>query len=236
LETVLAISLTHGDSTPKPPSAQPKEKVVDPDKGIHVTLSKTELLQGGICGIRRRTESVRQNLRGSKVADSGWGSDVEGALSEMAFCKATGVYWEPTVNTFKAPDVGDLIQIRGTSYQEGRLIVRSGDDGQHIFVLVTIYRDQFRVVGWMFGHEAKKSHYIHNPNSRGADCYMVPQNDLHEIGTLPEEGFYVTATRSTADDLGVDEGPDNDCGGGTAPAVPGPKPQRKAPLGGGGKG
>ena len=225
----MSISLTHGASVVKAPTPPKAEQVVDPAKGIAVVLSKTELLQGGICGIRRRTESIRQNLRGSKVSDSGWGADVEGALAEMAFCKATGVYWEPTVNTFKAPDVGDLIQIRGTSYQEGRLIVRSGDDPFHIFVLVTIYRDHFRVVGWMFGHEAKKPLYIANPNARGADCYMVPQNDLHDVSTLPEEGFYVTATRSTADDLGIDEGPDCAAGGDTVgPPPTGPKPKRKA--------
>ena len=55
-------------------------------------------------------------------------------MGACALAKILGEPWEPTVNTFKLPDLVNL-QIRTTTYNTDKLIIRPGDpDG--IYVLV----------------------------------------------------------------------------------------------------
>ena len=53
-------------------------------------------------------------------------------MGEYALAKILGKPWEPTANTFKLPDL-DNLQIRTTTYNTGKLIIRPGDpDGIYV--------------------------------------------------------------------------------------------------------
>lgn len=99
----------------------------------------------------------------------------------MAYAKAAGVYWSGSVDTFKAPDV-ETVQVRTRSGDGPRtdLIVRRSDDPDDVFVLVIGKIPNYRIVGWMRGHEAWRDEYIASHGSR-APAWFVPPDKLHEF-------------------------------------------------------
>ena len=104
--------------------------------------------------------------------------DLEGALAEMAVAKAMNRYWDASVNTYKAPDVGKD-QVRHTHKPDGKLIIRPGDKDHEVFWLVVGISPEFTVCGWMTARDAKVDKYAFNENYGGAPpCWMVPQEDL----------------------------------------------------------
>jgi len=70
-----------------------------------VKLTPMEMYQAGIVGLARRIDSMQRRLNGCPL--NGWQIDIEGALAEMAFAKAMGVYAELTNNNYKGADIGD---------------------------------------------------------------------------------------------------------------------------------
>ena len=109
----------------------------------------------------------------------GFERDIQAAAAEMAFAKAREMYWDFSVNTFKKPDVGK-IQIRHTTRNSGKLIVRPDDSDEEIFVLVSGEIPEFTIRGYMRGCEAKQDQFIDNPGG-GKPCWMVPQDDLRPV-------------------------------------------------------
>ena len=89
------------------------------------------------------------------------------------------MFWDFSVNTFKKPDVGK-IQIRHTTRNSVKLIVRPDDSDEEIFVLVTGEIPEFTIRGYMRGCEAKQDQFIDNPGG-GKPCWMVPQDDLRPV-------------------------------------------------------
>ena len=148
---------------------------------IAVTLTPYEMKMGALVGIERCVDSVshnRQDPTKSKRLPNHWAIEINGSCAELAVAKALGYYWGGDVNTFKAPDL-EGIQIRNTDLDEGRLIVRPNDSDNEIFVLVTGYLQNYRIVGWLYGHQCKKDYYHYKGTSeRPEPCFMVPQGDL----------------------------------------------------------
>lgn len=138
-----------------------------------VELSNVELLVAASVGNMRRVKS--KNLNDKKHSQtSDWGIDTIGAIAEMAVAKYLGVYWEPTVNTFKAADVAGL-QVRASQLENACLIVRPGDSKDDTYVLVIVGDNQCRIAGWCFGLFA-----MVDKHWRG-DAWWVPQEDLAEL-------------------------------------------------------
>jgi hypothetical protein len=84
---------------------------------IRVELSWPEVALASQVGCRRMVEALRKALPDAYgcTGEDGWTHHVQGAMGEMAFAKATGRYWDGSVNTFKAGgDVG-TIQVRTPS-------------------------------------------------------------------------------------------------------------------------
>lgn len=148
-------------------------------KNITVNLAKHEVISGAMLGVYRRVESQFDN-RTTHVKNHRWDIDISGALGEQALAKGMGVYFDPTLNTFKAADLGDVIQVRTTDYRSGRLILRKEDNPEHIYVLVINDMPRFRIVGWMQGRDMKQKKYVDNPKGQNLNpAFFVPQNDLN---------------------------------------------------------
>ena len=154
---------------------------------INVSLNYWECFTAASVALNRKLESKFKNLKNStfgKQNKDEWKNDIEGALTEMAFCKAFGMYWDGSVNTFKNPDVPDTpIQIRGTEYNTGRLIIRENDPVNDLYILVVGSIPNYKIVGGLFGHQGRMDKFIEDPNNQGR-CWMIPQQQL-----LPVENF-----------------------------------------------
>ena len=148
-----------------------------------VTLTKIELMVAGLVGSMRSVSSMGRLVQKKYSNESQWQIDGDGAAAEMAFAKWMNVYYEPTVNTFKAPDVG-VLQIRSTRHEHGKLIIRSKDVKDEAFVLVVNRVPEFDIVGWIQGSDAKQDKYLYDPNNINSPAWFVPQDALRPMEEL----------------------------------------------------
>lgn len=142
-------------------------------------------------GRRRNDDAIRA---GKSHMKHGFAGDplsihVAGAIGEMAVSKAIGAYFEPTINTFKAPDLPGGIQVRTRTKPHYQLLVRPDDKESEIYVhVIAEMKGRFvpsvcDVRGWAFGHECKRAEYLKSWGGRPA-AHFVPDNILHSIESL----------------------------------------------------
>jgi hypothetical protein len=146
-----------------------------------VTLTWYERLVATTIGLLRQTMS---ELRGTdRPLCSGEPSDennIHSAGAEMAVAKFLSRYWLAGVNTFKDPDVAPNIEVRRNTYPEGQslLKVKPTDPDERRYVMVRGEMPTYEIVGWLWGHEAKRPEWLQNPHDYG-EVYYVPESKLH---------------------------------------------------------
>lgn len=135
-------------------------------------------MQAATAGTVRRLTSIQAGYNSNKHhARSDWATDIEGAAAELAVARALGAYWDAGNKTFKGADVGN-VQVRSTTVDNGKLIVRPNDDPAAVFILVTGRVPDLTLRGWMSGKEAKQKKYKVGPLQ---NFWWVPQQDLHPL-------------------------------------------------------
>lgn len=149
-----------------------------------VTLTKWERHQASTFGYLRWEEAEKERRQNKLLKPDKLLGHVEGVLGETAYAKDINVYYTPTVNTFKKPDVNGR-QVRCRSQHDWELIVRPDDPNDEPFVLVTMdWRepDKFRVYhGEIWGREAKlHREWFEDHGDYGKPAYFVPQEFLFE--------------------------------------------------------
>lgn len=143
-----------------------------------VTLNRNEILMAAFVGVRRQCESIIKGLKDANCeTENGWQVHVEGALGELAFAKALGLYWDGSVNTFKTgADVGG-IQVRTRSKPSYELIVRDNDRDEDWFALVRGKCPTYTVVGCIRARDAKKYEF-RKAYGNGKPAFFVPDSAL----------------------------------------------------------
>jgi hypothetical protein len=148
---------------------------------VWVTLSLPEMIHGATVGAIRAYESITSGMSDAHGFDarskSGLSINVDGACAEIAVARVRDVYFIPTVNTFKDADIGSKIQVRSTASHSNRLLVRSDDDPNHYFVLVTGSAPDLCVRGYIKGSDAMSPMFLDNPGHR-EEAWFVPQSYL----------------------------------------------------------
>lgn len=143
-----------------------------------IMLSWQEIRLAAEVGVTRRIVSMRDNRRdsaGYRGSDP-FDMDILGAMGEVAVAKALQVYWSPSVNTFKLPDV-DNLHVRSTRYKTGSLIVRPNDpEGTYLLVIADLPR--FKIVGYCSAQYAKQDEFRSQPDATRPPCWAVPQSRL----------------------------------------------------------
>lgn len=141
------------------------------------------MLVSAQAGIIRRLASIQQGLNcdNNTKGVSNWETDVSGAIAEYAFAKYAKIFWAPSINTFKEPDVG-IFQVRSTSYKNGQLIIQKNDRDNDPYVLLRGAYHNWEVAGWMRGKDAKQDQYWKEEKN----SYWVPATDLEPIETILE--------------------------------------------------
>lgn len=120
----------------------------------------------------------RPDRHGYKGA--GWSEHIEGACGEAAVAKVLNRFWNGSVDTFATGgDVGD-IQVRTRSSHDYELLVRPDDRDSDVFILVTGRAPTFRVIGYIWGRDAKRPEWLQTHGSRPA-AYFVPHAFLTPI-------------------------------------------------------
>ncbi len=151
-----------------------------------VTLEWFEVQAAAQVGLSRQFHSLKAGMK-NRIANvpqaNEWGTHIEAAASELAAAKALNRYWDFSVNTFKAGDIGDNLQIRLATRGTDSLILRAGDNPNHIYLLVIGQIPTFRLAGWAFGKDAMNPIFVRNPNA-GTPAYFMPQSLLQPIHTL----------------------------------------------------
>lgn len=148
---------------------------------VIVFLNWFEFSVASHVGQLRQVESIRQGLKNG--GSFGGVDEAEAAAAEMAVAKATGQYWDGSVNNFDLPDIGEY-HVRHTKRNDGCLILRKrditkfGEDA--VYVLVTGSRGEYVVQGKITAREAQKEDFWRNPNGRGG-AWFVPQTELTPI-------------------------------------------------------
>ena len=141
----------------------------------------------GQIGTMRLVSSRKKGLIDQVDAKVGikldWTTDFDAAAAEMAYAKYRNVYYDPTVNTFKAPDVAKD-QVRSTLHLGGNLILRGKDIAEERYILVICSSPVYRMAGWIWASEAKQEKWLQP--KYGKNIWWVPQEDLHPMETLDD--------------------------------------------------
>jgi hypothetical protein len=156
---------------------------------IIVPLTTHELVAAYFEAGQRITASEAQSLNHATTYTRHFRTRMEqesvGAIGERAFAKWRGCY-ASDINTFhRKADAGPFYEIRSTSTQGGKLIVRANDDDLRAFVLCLVGLDgRVCIRGWCWGWEAKVEKYLCDPHGHRS-AWFVPQEELHPMEALP---------------------------------------------------
>jgi len=146
---------------------------------ITVTTTKADLQLAERIANERYNESRRMGL-GNLAKNYSHDMERDGVLSEIAVAKGLGFdKFAPTVNSFKGSDIQTNLQVRGTAYSTGNLIIKPKDDTSHIYILTTFSSyPKHKIIGYCFGSEAKTLGTIKN------GCLWIPQSKLTPIENI----------------------------------------------------
>lgn len=151
---------------------------------MQVALTDYEFADCVGVGLRRLLSSNTKGLNHASTYERGHLKRLEeetlGACGERAFCKALGIYWDGSVDTFHTKaDAGVRYEIRSTTRDDGRLIIRDNDDPDRIYVLVTGQPPRMTVRGWILGSWARQPSWRTDPYGY-RPAWFVPQNALNQ--------------------------------------------------------
>lgn len=151
---------------------------------IEVRLSPYEIDMAANVGLRRQLEALRSGLKDCHGFEGdGWGVHIEGAMGEMAFAKASGMFWDGSVNTFRIQgDVG-RVEVRTRSQHQYELIVRDNDKDDSYYVLVTGKYGEYQIRGYIVGAKAKKPRWSRTHGNRPA-AFFVPHGAMEPVARL----------------------------------------------------
>lgn len=162
---------------------------IDGRTAFTAVLSSQEIAECRQLGELRHRRSLEQGRRDAH----GFSGDplrihIEGAYGECAFCLAFDHPWVKTVDTFKAPDFADDIQVRARLNKWTDLIYRPDDDPLQRFVLVTGKMPILHVRGWLFGYECRRLGKRACHGNR-PPAWFTPARSLRPIETFEVESM-----------------------------------------------
>jgi hypothetical protein len=145
-----------------------------------VKLTWYEAAMASHVGWMRQLAAIKAGKQDCHGYDGeGWSEHIEGACGEMAVAKLLGIFWDGSVNTWKANDLPGL-QIRTRSLHDYDLIVRPNDENDSRWVHVTGRCPEYRVHGWIVGSSAKRPEFLKTHGGRPA-AYFVPASKLRRM-------------------------------------------------------
>lgn len=151
-----------------------------------VTLTVPEYISAVQVAIARFMVSELSNMNHASTYQRTWferlQEEIVGACGERAWGKYRNQHWDASVNTFhNVPDARGNVEIRATTRDDGRLIVRANDSQNRYYVLVTGEPPVLVIRGWMQGKDARRDQWVSNPHGH-RQAWFVPQSALKQFG------------------------------------------------------
>ena len=141
-----------------------------------VKLTINEIRAGAFEGVQRRCNHL---LTSPDKKGTPWDIDIEGAIKEKAVAKFLQLYWQEDADLENALDVGNKLEVRGTPYFNGCLIIYEKDKDNIPYILITGSAPEFHFKGWLFGKDAKqKEWWKTKADGKKKPAYFVPQYAL----------------------------------------------------------
>jgi hypothetical protein len=151
---------------------------------IDITLDWDEVKEASDEGVKRQLRALKDGLKSkfgcSESQGEGFGRHILGACAERAFAKFMGYPWSPDINGFHDADVGRVYQVRYRTKRDWDLVIRPGDNPEHIYILIVGDIPTFTLVGWVRGFEGMKECYKKIRGER-APMFYIPQSELRAI-------------------------------------------------------
>jgi len=143
---------------------------------LRIYLNDFELLHISHMGCTRVVRNRgNQHKYGMRDEDS-WNYSIEGTCAEAALAKFRGIYWmehgDPT-----RTDVGHIHEVRTTVYRTGFMTMHPKDKDDKIYWLLTGFKGDYMVRGWLWGRDCKQQKWWRDPQP-GRFCFCVPQSAL----------------------------------------------------------
>lgn len=154
---------------------------------MRVALTTEEMVKYASAGVSRCANALEKRRVGAHGFDRNherWQIDVEGVLTEAAAAKALNLPYEPVVGALDTMlgDIGPGLQVRGTKYSSGSLLIHAKDLDDHKFILVTGIYGIYDIRGWIHARDGKLDKLWKQYKGRGA--YWVGQEWLRPIDEL----------------------------------------------------
>jgi hypothetical protein len=151
-----------------------------------IELEWYECYLASVLGAQRASMSLKDKTRVKFYwnEDDFDETDGNGAGGELAVAKFLHLYPILGVNSPTEPDVWPNIEVRSTKYRTGHLKVNDKNPDDRPYVLVTGSLPKYELVGWMWGHKAKRKEWYTDPNNKKDWAYFVPQLALRPIDEL----------------------------------------------------
>lgn len=157
---------------------------------IAVALSWSELTLAVHGGVMRRVMAMKNGLshRYGGNDESGWDSNINGAIAEWATAKHYGLYWDPSVGITTNTDVGEL-QVRSKlSLSFGMVIKPSDPEGAYVSVCLELGPTPRAILtGWYEAGEAKRADWRRAFAGR-PEMYLVPRECLRPMSEVVPNG------------------------------------------------
>lgn len=155
-----------------------------------VMLSQRECMDAATEGCRRyiqdRFDEVADRRR--DIDQDPWGIDIRSCMAEFVYCKAFGLEWDRGSGRPEKDRLVHGVRIKHTRHDRGCLLIKSGEDFDHRFVLITGSMPRFVIRGWIDGKVAKRFGAWKDPVGRGAAWY-IEQRYLWPLSQLVDMGY-----------------------------------------------
>ncbi len=155
---------------------------------MRIALTDEEMEACCLAGCRRTINALSKRRIGAHGFDRNherWQIDVEGVMTEKAAANALNLPYEPVVGRLDTSegDIGPGLQVRGTKYHSGSLLVHNSDSDEDYFILVTGIYGVYDIRGWIQAKYAKQERLWKQYKGRGA--FWVGQEYLQPMVKLP---------------------------------------------------
>ena len=177
-------------------------------KSSIVTLTPAELSIGSTVGLQRQLKCLQNSRSGKSLKDYEkywgdpgakglWGNSIEGALGEFALAKYLGVY--PTgISGYDSTDVGEHYEVRTRPHPLDNLFLKKRDKKDKYYVLVIGSYGVYELKGWISAPEVFiHEEWYHNNDGRTSMSYWVPDEELNDIKSLPEDLWHIQEINQT---------------------------------------
>lgn len=155
---------------------------------VSYALTQEELECAKGIAVKRQEAAVRKRRPSAHNYDERNAIEIHtiGAIAEYAVAKLLKLHWNAYLEDLNKggrnpPDVGTDIQVRGTRYQRGRLIVHDSDSSDERFILAIVDGHRVRLAGWIQGSDAKNKRFWCDPASNNRPAYFVPAANLKSM-------------------------------------------------------